>query len=776
MTFRNDTLPDSNPGTGTTGGISTEFIMRAVVQPAPRIFSATVIPPTKIGGHFCFGVHVCAIDGRLSTYSGSSKEYDLWRRWEDCLWFQELLEYEYSLMARSKRDRLAAGKGIKKNGIYIHSDLASSFDSLPPGPEASSVAMDVHAYIPKMNKKGTIFRASLATIEQRGREFKALVEGLLDEDVPTLVKELREIRVVRDFFGIWRRDTEIVRKEAEALKRASVVRGKSRGSIGSRASITSSAFSLYFSSPSSTSISGVQSDSEASPSRSRSGSEVSASSPSSLRSMRTPATAPMAFIVSEAGLLKSPSPSSSSHGSLRRTPTARTRQSVAASSIAPSTLSSNSGVPIMFVSGDERIQARMTIDKHPGLQSLPEDEELPETASASSPGVHHHSSPMRRLRGWSATECAAPRIGPDVPDVVLRGSSSTLDTEFSFNNHPQQYYNAPMMEIQKTSGPGSSSSKRSSVELSSFSDRSSRRLSNESVTSFASNPSSAPNDSSSDFDKDCSPTPGRPSYLRDSFATVDSFIASSVMESMLPRRADSPTTPGCRSFSVGDRTSRVPSDGAPWDERDDIMAAYFYDPALRAEAEAAVHEDVPEQHRVESMISTVSISDSYPKVYQHRPPGQPHLPWNPQNESIPEDSVSYATGPASPISPIESPIFPTTFTIKAVKEDAIILLRADATMMWKDIRAKISEKFEAQEGSPLTKSFLIGYVPSTPANVAIQQPNSRADRGRPRASSTSSVGLLQARGGMRTINSDEEWQKVIAGSNGKLALRILDRF
>jgi len=337
------------------------------------------------------------------------------------------------------------------------------------------------------------------------------------------------------------------------------------------------------------------------------------------------------------------------------------------------------------------------------------------------------------------------------------------------------------MEVPKASGPGSSSSKRSSVELSSFSDRSSRRMSGESVTSIASNPSSGPNGSSTDIDKESlDSTPqnvlfDRSSYFpRDSLATVDSFIASSLMESMLPH---SPTTPSRRSFSAGDRLSRTPSDaGEPWDERDDIMAAYFYDPTLRAVAEE-IPQELTEQHRTESMISDLSMPTRYPKPYQHRPPGQFHLPWNPQTATIPEDSVSSGSiSPSSPISPTESCNFPSTFTIKAVKEDAIVLLRADSTMIWKDIRAKIAEKFEAQEGSPLTKSFLIGYVPVTPANVAVQPANGRVERGRPRASSTSSVGLLQARGGMRTINSDEEWQKVISTSNGKLALRILDRF
>ena len=148
------------------------------------IHFSTNADEVKTGSSFSYGVRVCPLvsDTQSCMSQGTYREYDVWRRWEDCLWFQDVIEYEYSIMARSKRDRLAAGKGIKKDGIYIHSDGAASFDSLPPGPEASSVAMDIHEIIPKLTKKGTFFRPSQTTIDQRSKEFKALVEALLEED------------------------------------------------------------------------------------------------------------------------------------------------------------------------------------------------------------------------------------------------------------------------------------------------------------------------------------------------------------------------------------------------------------------------------------------------------------------------------------------------------------------------------------------------------------------------------------------------------------------
>lgn len=171
-----------------------------------------------------------------SSRSGGSahSEYVVWRRWDDCLWFQELLELEYSVQSREKRRRLAQGKGVKKNGVYINTALASSFDSLPPGPDPTSIAKDIHDLVPKLTKKGTLFRASEATVAQRQEQFSAMIQSLFKDDLPTLIKELRDSRNIRDFFGYWRRDKDFERKATEER------RGSSAGS-------TASPWSLYFS-------------------------------------------------------------------------------------------------------------------------------------------------------------------------------------------------------------------------------------------------------------------------------------------------------------------------------------------------------------------------------------------------------------------------------------------------------------------------------------------------------------------------------------------------
>ena len=177
----------------------------------------------KIGSGWAYGIRVIStvdddaadrrsISSRSASSSSSYKDYEIWRRWDDCLWFQETLQIEYSIQAREKRRRLEQGKGVKKNGVYLNSKHAASFESLPPGPDPTSVSLDIHKHIPKLSKKATLFRVNQATIDQRQQQFTSLIEALLAPEVPTLVEELRATCTIRDFFGWWRRDKDFSRK------------------------------------------------------------------------------------------------------------------------------------------------------------------------------------------------------------------------------------------------------------------------------------------------------------------------------------------------------------------------------------------------------------------------------------------------------------------------------------------------------------------------------------------------------------------------------------
>ncbi|KAF9649236.1 hypothetical protein BDM02DRAFT_1928766 [Thelephora ganbajun] len=196
---------------------------RAVLRDPPKQFKVSVLPPKKLGSGWAYGLHVVSavddevsdrrsVSSRSASSSSSYKDYEVWRRWDDCLWFQETLELEYSIQAREKRRRLEQGKGVKKNGVYLDSKQAASFDSLPPGPDPTSVSLDIHDYIPKLSKKATLFRANQATIDQRQHQFAELINALFASEAPTLIEELRASRTFKDFFGWWRRDKDFARR------------------------------------------------------------------------------------------------------------------------------------------------------------------------------------------------------------------------------------------------------------------------------------------------------------------------------------------------------------------------------------------------------------------------------------------------------------------------------------------------------------------------------------------------------------------------------------
>ncbi|TFY81003.1 hypothetical protein EWM64_g3005, partial [Hericium alpestre] len=208
-----DGFPVFTPGIHEPGPPTGDYYKRAVYRSAPSAFDVEVLEPAKIGGAYCYGMRICPITSSAASIRSSMMltDYVIWRRWEDCLWFQDILEQEYGIKSSEKRKRLSAGKGVKKNGMYIH-DCAASFESLPPGPDPKSIAKDVHEHLPRLSKKGTLFRPSQATIGQRHREFSNLIYSLFRPDVPVLIRELRDDRVVRDFFGHWRRDQDIARK------------------------------------------------------------------------------------------------------------------------------------------------------------------------------------------------------------------------------------------------------------------------------------------------------------------------------------------------------------------------------------------------------------------------------------------------------------------------------------------------------------------------------------------------------------------------------------
>ncbi|KAL6301376.1 hypothetical protein BKA93DRAFT_798032 [Sparassis latifolia] len=812
------------PGMGALGGPPLQHnYKRAVQRSAPREFVVEVLPPTKFGSGFCYGMRICPITGdvRDDTSSGKSgnshTEYEVWRRWEDCLYLQEILEEEYGMMARNKRHRLAAGKGVKKNGVYIQSDQAASFESLPPGPEANSVAKDVHEIIPKLTKKGTLFRPSQSTVDQRGKEFQAMIETLLSDDVPTLIKELRELRTVRDFFAYWRRDKDHERK----ARRPST-------SAGGRDSVTSSAFSMYFSAsnlslqmpnsyadlppspalPSAISVASSHSSKSAkgkSPAYARSDSSASSSSLS--RFPNPPAgpaaqATPMSFSVSARGSLYVDTPervggyTSEPDDRPRTAPPRSQTGSYRRSLNRPfSSQTSVDGVemPIMFTPDDHSWSDGLSSDHGMGLQALPEDQELasdirhlsignsPQDAPPPVRRSHNNSCPGRANRNCVIFMTTP----PDRPEIPQRAASQVLHPDVESLNVQDSQPDSRSPELSHSASVLADSSRNSTASFSRFSAETSRRsswrTSVASETSVASDiTSGAPKDS--DFDPQrnsilssfsmqssmssiaerwipySSPQPSHAS--RASVATINSLISNSSVDAVLPRRMSPPPNgTALRSLSnhsrrsVDTRSNGNVAEDVWYEQRDDCIDAYFYDPSLRSTPASSV---LPDDHQYGGrevlplrFDKHMSTPDRFPKPFQDRPPGQFHLPWSP---------------PASPPR-MTSPSGSDTYTIKAMLRESIVLLRASYGTSYPEVRERLRDKFAKQEEVPLSNPFVIGYLPQS----AI--PQTPSTRGRPRSSSLSSERSLTS---LRYIYSEEEWHTAVAGCAGKLTIRIFD--
>ncbi|KAH8831632.1 hypothetical protein DL96DRAFT_1552904 [Flagelloscypha sp. PMI_526] len=189
-----------------------EHWKHAVYRQPPRNFC--------IDGQHHHGMRVIplASDSGSMKSSSSLAEYEIWRTWEDCLWLQDHLEKTYEVYAYEKRQRLLAGKGLKKKkGLFSN-------------------------LVPKLSKKGAVFKPSQALLDQRHAELKNFVQALYSETMPALVCELRDDRMVTDFFGYWRRDYDLYAKAKKAYEKA---RARTASDAGSHSVRSSFGFSRF---------------------------------------------------------------------------------------------------------------------------------------------------------------------------------------------------------------------------------------------------------------------------------------------------------------------------------------------------------------------------------------------------------------------------------------------------------------------------------------------------------------------------------------------------
>ena len=685
-----------------------------------------------------------------------------------------MLELRYGVISREKRQRLQAGKGVKKNGMYIH-DRAASFESLPPGPDPKSVSKDIHTYLPKLTKRGTLFRATQATVDQRQNEFSALVEAFFREDVPSLIRELREDRIIRDFFGYWRRDHDLEAKSDRQQLKADAI---------------SRSFIPSFYSTSSVSLSQSR---PAQPSEPPSPCPRQTSRLGSLR--RRPKTADSAPRSSDTGslfsgstlIVSAPSPPSSAPGCLgttfrdsstsedghhileRKTSNSSSQFS---SSLSSSLTSSSCGAP-----PHRRVNSHRAKSSSPRTETFNVTSDFPLFLSSSSrdllPSARPPHSPTYVTPGLGTLpEVTEPR--PSLrrqkdssvsPDYAKRNGVVWRDTDevsSSDGDVIEQELLTPVdgaafhLAVAKST---SSSSLQSSIAMTNLSLQS-RRSSSRTSCERAPSRLTGANDSRIDLD----------------FPLVPDIDSCATFENSIPP----PTTSGSRPFYGSRRRSLsqplpfippVPIDveEEEWsDHGEDIMEAYFGGP-----------DPFFSPSEVDELAHSDGISSEVSHDFPYDPPDSPSVTGFP----TPRQKLSYIDGPPvafhrpwnrTSLSPTLSPRMSTTslstlpslagdetLVVKAVLDDAIIVFRADRDASLAELRRRVHEKFVLTEGAPLRGAFTLAYVPPV-AGVDGKRVSSASSM------STSAVDWARA----MPLRNEGDWANVVAGCGSRVTLRV----
>ncbi|KAI0255045.1 hypothetical protein BJV78DRAFT_1151873 [Lactifluus subvellereus] len=786
-------LPITLPSNHDVGPQSDDYYKRAMYHAPPRRFEVDCLPPTKFGKAYCFGLRIYPILGdNISTKSGGTNSvYDIWRRWDDCLWFQDMLEFRYGFISREKRQRLLAGKGVKKNGMYIH-DRASSFESLPPGPDPKSVAKDIHQYLPKLTKRGTFFRATQATVDQRGREFSALIKAFFKGDVPSLLRELREDEVIRNFFGYWRRDHDLaVKTNGKPPKTA--LDNDSTGGSSLFSYFSSSNTSLPLShthfppvSPSSTHRSRSSSSRQRpyTPDSTTSLSDIQSTFAGSQRifpAQDAPSSAPACMdttyrggTASEDGHytdgrktstsssnssgLSPSSPMSSSHTATSR-PRAKSHGAKSSPSSRTERFNITSDFPLFLSSSTRDLLPSSRPVPHsptcatPGLGTLPEDTELGSPVTILPPPI-----PRNRKHSPVRVDPANRRcmVWRDVDEV----SSSEGDIlEFLT---PVEGTGPNVMVAKSTS----SSSLLSSIALSNL--------------SLNSCPSSSR--TSSDLARPCSAGSAMESdspRVSDTDLFPNSKLPISPPTSIKDSSTDHPSLSGRHPWSLSQPqlvAAPVPTDVGDddWspDLGEDFIETYFGGPepffAPSEDDPLAYHDAVPDDLPFDvpedppdspSVISFSSHRQEVPVTYIGGPAGAFHLPWMaPSLSKLPsqQTAAKAAAVPVVPSRPVNEAL-----VVKAVLDDAIVIFRAHRNIALAELHKRLHDKFAHTGGISLRGAFALAYVP----------PTSGAGAKRMSTMSSASMGSVDWSRAL-PLRNEEEWATAAASCGSKITLRV----
>ncbi|KAF9484414.1 hypothetical protein BDN70DRAFT_850001 [Pholiota conissans] len=705
-------------------GMPSDQYKRAVLQPPPSRFMVEFLVATKSNGSYHHGMHISPIrvgDTMSVSSRRSISEYDIWRRWEDCLWFQDTLEQEYARAAREKKTRLQQGKGVKAfNGMYKQ-DMASSWESLPPGPDPSSVAQDIHGYLPRLTKKGTLFRASQSTIEMRQKEFRNLIETLFSGDMPALIQEIRASTIVTDFFGIWRRDYDNMDRPLKSV----------------RSSVSSSIFSSYFS-ESTTSLS-------ARSARTNSSSETT-----------TPASS----------LPNSPSSKRSSRSSSGSNERPRSLHS----DISEVTRYPQSSKRLSMVSIETISESPTSSPVRPRRRPVSSASSLSDSSSTHSDGSSDSAS---------STLSTGPAIVEDVPFVFGhnpqsgdRPSTSILEVlpEERDVIPKSQDFPAALLRRPKTANLERRANRTWSIlEMPSNRNKESK-LADRNVRESWQTTDSLDVSASEIMDglNLSLPHPIKDNKYRESMASISTFMTTDSADAVIPRNSTPPCTNNRESRPRISTTLSL-SDFEIYSDCDDDTDSVLHRQSILDSSSILDAFPRPNSYLPESFRA--AQPDSRPETPTGQYLNAPASPLTPLTPVTPDFGQTSFDRPPSPMSTIStaytfstvtSSISPGSFSVKAAHNSSIVLLRVSPEMSLVEVRQRIYNKFVGQEGIPLANDFTVAFAPST-----LKSPKKEV-RKRPSASSVDDAEL-------QFISSDSDWAKLIASADGsKITLRILD--
>ncbi|KAK7032305.1 hypothetical protein VNI00_013264 [Paramarasmius palmivorus] len=710
-------------GMSTVGGpMASDNYKRAVHRPPPSKFTVEMLAPAKQGGSYAFGMRISpALKGdRSSIGSGGSNRsfnepYEIWRRWEDCLWFQEAIEVEYGRVSKGKEaasdqrqrreeERLLTCKIRHHLGNLCHQVLIQT-----QWPKTSTTSFPV----------------------SQGRA------PYSRDDVPALLEELRSDRIVTDFFGYWRRDYDLEQKRQGRLKKyrssmassiLSFYSGPDPDDDSRSFTTTSSPVSESFPRSSMSSISSSDSPSRTERSRSRplsgSSDSSSGSSPSSGGSITGLSIAPS--IAEEVPIV------------FGHNPRVRSAQSMQSLPEDVDTVPLSPGAESFVVRRVKKRSSRETLYRRSArIFSTPPSLYLPQEES-----VDEGQEPPETPRN--------PRANRDSWQTIGSVSTYLEGLDMSMPSSPAQIYHHSRLSI------GSIATIMTTASAEAVIPRETMIPSRTRPTQPV-NRRSRPVSIMTVSDADGCWSDGDEEILDSGL-----FDAFPMPAHLFPHRID------LDSLTLSDEPGAVESQPSSRSET----------PSGRRASNGTISglEDIQERPETPSAAQEETIETpstprmSIPPVQVFVTPAPPSPARSDFSTVTASTNISTftATTAVTTVSDTStlSPTSGETWTIKAAHNHSIILLRVPKTTTYPDLRHRIHTKFIHQEGVSLSDSFTLAFV------IPDVVKSRKTGRTRERSNSVGSAGGVQ----MALVTSQEQWDRVTesCGDLGKITLRVLD--